>query len=685
MALHPASRPIVGRAAELRRIDELLERPGGSLVFRGPSGIGLTTLLGEAARRAPSRGFTVLRTSGSEAEQGFAFAALHQLLRPLGSALPTPLQVVFGLAGGAIPSDGEVVDAVAALLGDGPVLVAADDAQWLDAQTCALLAGIASRGVTVLRATHDDAVADASAVGPLAADEAALLLDALWPELDLFVRDRVLALADGVPRALVELPASVTDAGDPALLARFGADEAAAAYHAALAAPDPTARARLLVEAALLARGLGAVTVSERLVALADPTAMDRSARARLLLLHERPDAVLPIIDGVDADTALSVLARSVETGRAAELLPAAEAVAAPDDARLAAILAAAEPDASAARVLGIVRARVDRSPAEEAWLGRAALTVGDPEAALTLLARAAGALGRVEPRARVLPLLAWAQLTVGEWDDATATATEAASLARRVQQPAWSGVAEAALGLLAGLRGAEDDAEALLASAERAALPERAVAVLALVEQARGLVALTAGRLAEAHAHLAGLPPSSRSVADLAEAAVTDAQCVQARSVLAALPPPASPQSAATHAHAAFVLGEGDALDQPWPFGRARVALLHGMRLRRDRRLAESREPLRAAASAFEGLGATPWAERAQRELAATMEAGTRTNGHALTPQELEVARLAARGLTNREIGTTLSLSHRTVASHLSSTFRKLDVRTRAELASAL
>ena len=97
------------------------------------------------------------------------------------------------------------------------------------------------------------------------------------------------------------------------------------------------------------------------------------------------------------------------------------------------------------------------------------------------------------------------------------------------------------------------------------------------------------------------------------------------------------------------------------WPFDVARVHLLYGERLRRSREITLSRHHLQAALTAFELLGASAWAERAAAELAAT--AATRRRGemgHAepLTAQELQVAELAAAGLSNKQIGARLETS---------------------------
>jgi DNA-binding NarL/FixJ family response regulator len=133
-------------------------------------------------------------------------------------------------------------------------------------------------------------------------------------------------------------------------------------------------------------------------------------------------------------------------------------------------------------------------------------------------------------------------------------------------------------------------------------------------------------------------------------------------------------------------------ALDVPgadrWPFDLARVQLLFGERLRRARAKTRSRQLLTAAHDCFERLDARPWTQRAGNELRATGLTIGKTDllGPAsLTPQQLEIAQLAAEGLTNKEIGERLFLSHRTVGTHLYQIFPKLGITSRAALRDAL
>ena len=124
------------------------------------------------------------------------------------------------------------------------------------------------------------------------------------------------------------------------------------------------------------------------------------------------------------------------------------------------------------------------------------------------------------------------------------------------------------------------------------------------------------------------------------------------------------------------------------WPFDVARVRLAYGERLRRTRAATESRVHLQAALAAFEKLGAAPWASRAERELRATGQTRMPSGAPgvtALTPQELQIARLAASGLTNKQIAERLYLSPRTVGGHLYQIFPKLGITTRAALRDAL
>ncbi|MET8829494.1 AAA family ATPase [Streptomyces sp. NPDC004610] len=183
-------------------------------------------------------------------------------------------------------------------------------------------------------------------------------------------------------------------------------------------------------------------------------------------------------------------------------------------------------------------------------------------------------------------------------------------------------------------------------------------------------------GRHAEALAHIAavkeaGVPSLSPRLAMLTAAAEAMAQ----------------PD---TIDHELFAV----AIDSPgaerWPFDWARICLAYGERLRRAKAAVAARTHLDAALSTFQRLGAEPWSARAASELRATGVA-VRTTGPGaerlalLTPQEQQVAQLAATGLTNKQIAAQLFLSPRTVAAHLRNVFPKLNVTSRAGLRDAL
>lgn len=345
--------------------------------------------------------------------------------------------------------------------------------------------------------------------------------------------------------------------------------------------------------------------------------------------------------------------------------------------------------------------------------LGAAAQAVGDfvqaeryHEAYVRFL-RAQGLLGALVGS---LVALAWTRIHRGDWRSAGSMASEAERLAEETGQHRWAGTAKLASATIAAYRGEIDFAERLATAGESALVPREANPQLSMVQWPRGAVALAAGRYDEAYQHLRRIfepsdiahHPHVRSwvLVDLVEAAVhsgyegeaahfvSELEIIAARSrspLLEGALQFARPVLSPDGDEAAFRPGTGL---ESWPFTRARLQLAHGVWLRRQRRASDARTPLRLARDAFDSLGAVPWGERARQELRASGETSRRRAYQlveALSPQELQIAELAAAGLSNKEIGQQLFLSHRTIGSHLYRVFPKLGITARSHLRAAL
>ena len=140
--------------------------------------------------------------------------------------------------------------------------------------------------------------------------------------------------------------------------------------------------------------------------------------------------------------------------------------------------------------------------------------------------------------------------------------------------------------------------------------------------------------------------------------------------------------------AEAFFARPLADGAGGAWPFERAQLQLDYGEWLRRQRRINEAKPLLTAAMETLQRLGATPWTKRAETELRASGVPSQLAPAAAsagaldeLTTQQREIVLLAARGLTNSEIGDRLFLSPRTVASHLYRSYAKLGITGRHQL----
>jgi DNA-binding NarL/FixJ family response regulator len=116
-----------------------------------------------------------------------------------------------------------------------------------------------------------------------------------------------------------------------------------------------------------------------------------------------------------------------------------------------------------------------------------------------------------------------------------------------------------------------------------------------------------------------------------------------------------------------------------PMPFERARTQLLLGQLQRRRRMKSVASSTLRSVLEKFEELKTPLWAERTREELA-RVKVGPQS-GTALSAAEQRVAELAASGMTNRDVAATMLISPKTVETNLARVYRKLGIRSRAEL----
>ncbi|MGW2679103.1 AAA family ATPase [Streptomyces sp. NPDC001436] len=305
---------------------------------------------------------------------------------------------------------------------------------------------------------------------------------------------------------------------------------------------------------------------------------------------------------------------------------------------------------------------------------------------------------------------LAFAHLDGGRWADARLGVERLAETFLAGRHTLGPARALAALATVCALTGEVETALSHAAAVLTVTEPAGALATVARAHRAAGLAAAAVGDHTAAHRHLralydaAGAPLhyhlSCYAVADLAAAAALTGRTEDALAVLAQVRAEvgdgasarlrqvllratallAAPADAGAHFR--------EALDDPagrrWPFERGQVWLEYGEWLRRQRQIADARAALTKALAVFEGLGAGPWASRAEAELRAAgiaVESAPHSALRSLTPQRQRIVRLAAQGLTNREIGERLFLSPRTVGTHLYQVFPVLGVSSRSQL----
>ncbi len=317
---------------------------------------------------------------------------------------------------------------------------------------------------------------------------------------------------------------------------------------------------------------------------------------------------------------------------------------------------------------------------------------------------------GIVASLAETLDSLAQLEDLTGRWTAAYAHATEAIDLSGELVRPFERAYSLAALSHLDAQMGAEElcrehaaEALELTGGTEMAAVGNMTSSVARRARAGARPPEAALGHLDAVRLLLEEQggrePPLLNWRADRIEALVQLGRLDEARSGLEALQEQARTsqrgwvQSAAARSEG--LLAPEDGFDEPFaravelgrsvtPLLRGRTRLLWGERLRRAGRDAEARARLHEGLVVFDALGAEPWAARARRELAAC---GERVASPApslratLTGQELQVVLVVAEGLRNREAAARLFVTPKTIEFHLSNVYRKLRIRSRAEL----
>jgi DNA-binding CsgD family transcriptional regulator len=321
----------------------------------------------------------------------------------------------------------------------------------------------------------------------------------------------------------------------------------------------------------------------------------------------------------------------------------------------------------------------------------------------------------RSAPGALAFPLvsLGWVDRTTGRWRDAVANLHEAIGLASELQRKndeCW------ALSVLAWIEAGQGSAESCRAHVSRQLELQDALGLpfqLAAANATLGMLELGAGRVDVAIDHLVvalevkhhhGYCDATTYpcvAPDLVEALVRVGRVAEAREIQDrfSLEAEASGRLSAhalAHRGSGLLAGEEGfetefelALDAHTGardvFAHARTELCYGGALRRAGKRRDSRAHLDTAREMFDTLGATPWSALASDGLDRGAQSPRRRDdplSDAPTPAEWQVAAAVERGLTNKEIGAQLFMSHKTVESHLTHLYGKLGLRRRTELA---
>jgi DNA-binding CsgD family transcriptional regulator len=490
----------------------------------------------------------------------------------------------------------------------------------------------------------------------------------------------------------------------------------AAAYErSAELTTDGAVRARRLVAAAHAASDIGASGRAERLLSAAEDLSSDPLLRAEATYLRSRGyaaghRATLAAL----AEAAVGVAGS--HPGRALRLLrglviPARmsgqDGLAALVTTRVAELEHSAGGAAAAAAGAGPPLSPDERLLASvEAWYR------GDHDTTLAIsssLTQECRQLGMVNVLAGVLHCCGLALAAAGDWPRARAALTEGLRIATDIGQPVRVGHAAALLASLAAAAGDETACRSWLEVYQQHDISGDAwgygMALPAGLD-------LGDGRHESALARFRAAPPEKwrESTAfwyqpDIVEAAARAGQPDWAGSVTDVYAGWASRTGQAwmlaVAARCRGLSSCGPDADRHFqealrwhsgagrPMEEARTRLVYGEFLRRRKRRADAAAQLISAIEIFDRLGASAWGRRARSELAATGPAAARAEAPGalarLTRQEYEIARLAAAGQSNREIGARLFLSHRTVGYHLYKAYPKLDITSRAQLPAVL
>jgi DNA-binding CsgD family transcriptional regulator/tetratricopeptide (TPR) repeat protein len=524
---------------------------------------------------------------------------------------------------------------------------------------------------------------------------------------------------------------------------------AGAAFHerAVELTPDPRRRAQRSLVAANVKHQAGAPDAALRLLAMAQAGPLDELEQARAQLLHAQITFAMtrgrdatplllaaatrlePLDPTLARETYLEAFAAGLSTDRlvrGGDVREVAAAVLAADwkpSGRapdllldgLALLISEGYVAAAPALTIAIRAFREERLSEEDElrWLWvacRVARTLGDYPAWDELTARHL-ALARRAGAFSLLPVALADRVVVELASGRIEVAMSLAAESDAVVEASGSHLATRASIMLANWRGREAEALTLIAAREQDMLRHQEGLWFVAEEYGSVLRYNGLGRYEEALAAAEqaakdprGLGLWIRDLFELIEAAVRSGHPDRAAGPLDQLAEIAhaagTDWALGSYARAAAMLAEGEAAEELYREAIERLArtsgsetlarahLLYGEWLRREHRRVDAREQLRVAHAMLEDVGMEAFAERARRELLATGETVRKRTVETLdelTPQEVQVASLAAGGQTNREIGAQLFLSPRTVEWHLSKVFSKLGIASRMELSSAL